>query len=158
MVTSRARSTRKGFSSGEAIAGIVVMSLAIVIVGRFAAGVTQGLAERELATRIGWQTESARAEIAAWAYGEISAENIVSKLAFDSVLLEQLNSPKWEATVEEVEQPVAAKRVQLSLKCVYDDQVATPSTLTFWVPRPTRSAASESPASDQSPTEDNDEL
>ncbi len=136
--------TRRGFSAAEAITGIVVMSLAIVILGRFAAGVSRGLSERELATRIGWQTESARAELGTWSYEDITAENIAQRLGLsDSSLVDKLQSPKWTASVEEIEQPILAKRVHLSLACVYNAQAVTPSELTFWVPKP----ASESAAS-----------
>ncbi len=132
------QSRRGGVSSAEAIVATVVLSIAIACVGRFAAGVNRGLHEREVATRIGWQVQNARAKIAAWSYDEISPKNIKRRLTISRSLTEKLQTPSWQATVTLVNEPIPAKRVELSLTCTYNEQRSTPSTLTFWVPKPKR--------------------
>lgn len=130
---------RRGVSSAEILVAITLLAIAAAIMGQFMSQVSRGLNQRELSSRIGWEVENARAEIAAWPYDEITAENIETRLEVSPPVRDKLDLAKWQADVQQIAEPLVGRRIRLSLKCVYSGQNATPVSLTFWVAKPDRS-------------------
>ncbi len=111
---------------------LVLLAATANVVGRFVADVHQGLQDRELSSRIGWELENARERIRSWAAADVTQERI-EKLPISPMLAQRLVQPRWQAEVQPEELSLAATRVTLQLHCQFRGQTATPAQLTFWV-------------------------
>ena len=128
------RNRKYGLTTTEVLVSIAVLGAAVTGVGKFASTMQQGLRDRELSARIGWEVLNAREEIGSWNFAEITAERIEAMPVSD-VLHRDILDARWEAQVEIIEQPVAATQVTLALAGNYRGQAARPQRLTFWVAR-----------------------
>ncbi len=133
---------RSAATSVETIVATVVLGIAVVVVGKFSFHTHQGLQQRDLSTHIRWEIANARETIGSW-----SAENITSQriegLPISSVIQTQLTDARWQVSLTDITEPVAAMRVQLALVGEYRGQTIRPSQLVFWVPHPASPAVAE---------------
>lgn len=122
---------RNGITTTETIVATAMLGIAVVTVGRFSATVGQGLRDRELSARIGWELVNLRETVGSWPLEKISSSSIESEPA--NIVSGLIENPRWDAKVVEVVKPAKAKRVTVKFVCKYRGQTAAPSELTFWV-------------------------
>ncbi len=125
---------RKASSTMETVVAVVLLGSAIALVGSFVASVNQGLADRELSARIGWEIANAREIVGSWNPVAVTEERIEALPVAESIT-SRLPDAKWAAQVTPITEPVAAWQVTLQLTCTYQGQAAAPEELTFWIER-----------------------
>ncbi len=123
---------RGGTSTVELLVSMAVLTTAVLGVGRFASTTRQGLHDRELNSRIGWELANAREQIGAWQPTDVSVKEIES-LPFSDYLKQELSDVRWQASVESISEPAQVLQVTLALHCTINEQAARPASLVFWI-------------------------
>ena len=123
---------RRAMSVTETVVAVLVLGVASGLVLRFAVQIKGGLQQRELSSRLTWELLNAREQIGSWSVKEVT-ESRIAELPISDGLWQQVSDLRWEAELREIDSPVDAKQVGLSLCCRYGGQVIKPRQLTFWV-------------------------
>lgn len=123
---------RRAMSVTETVVAVLVLGVASGLVLRFAVQIKEGLQQRELSSRLTWELLNAREQIGSWSVKELT-ESRIAELPFSDDLSMQVSDLRWEVELSEIDSPVDAKQVDLSLCCRYGGQEIKPRQLTFWV-------------------------
>lgn len=112
---------------------MILLASAIGGVSRFVATANQGLKDHELSARIVWELSNLREAVGCWSPETITKTRI-ERIPVAEGITSKLESARWKAQIEEIEQPVNAIQVHIALHCTYYGQSAVPDELTFWIP------------------------
>ncbi len=123
---------RRAISVTETVVAVLVLGVASGLVLRFAVQIKGGLQQRELSSRLTCELLNAREQIGSWSAKEVT-ESRIAELPISEDLSKRVSDLRWEAELREIDSPVDAKQVDLSLCCRYGGQVIKPRQLTFWV-------------------------
>lgn len=129
---------RRALTTAETMIAMTLMGVAAASVGTFVSHVSQGLKDRELSARIGWEISNLRETIGSWNVAEITLERIQS-VELSPAIRDQLDQPRWEVAVEDVQlgpdsqRRLDAIQISLTLAGIYRGQTVRPEHLTFWV-------------------------
>lgn len=126
-------SRRSGFTVAETLIAVVLLGVAVTGVGKLVHNVSQGLQDRELACRIGWEISNARELIGTWSAEDIT-EARIEQLPISGSVRQALRNAEWETRIVETVRPLAAVRVHLALIGDYRGHTIRPQERIFWVP------------------------
>ncbi len=127
----------KGHTVAECILAFAILAPVAVLVNKIATQTQRSLRTSELADQARGSLTNAREEIGSWDYDDVSAANIQSRLSTEN-RDPSYTSEAWLAVVEEVQEPLPAKRVSLSVLWTspYSNSPNELGPITFWVRKP----------------------
>jgi len=126
-----------GHTIAECLVAFAMLMPIAILVSKVASQTEQASRNSVLASQALRDLMSAREEIGSWEYTRVSSESIQSISFLDSPAFPAA-SRELQSIVEEVDEPIASKRVSLSLRWSLNNAHASLEIgpITFWIAKP----------------------
>ena len=126
-----------GHTVAECLVAFAMLVPIAVIIGRIGLHAEQSNRASLIASHLLCDLINARESIGSWEFDDVSISKIES-MSFLENSESRPDSRIWQATVDEVIEPIPAKRVYLSLKWTHgqSDSWSEVGPIIFWVPKP----------------------
>ena len=137
-ITRSARTNQPtGHTVAECLVAIAMLLPIAILVGKIGLQTERSSRDSVLASHALRDLNNAREQIGAWAYEDVSVARIQS-ISMPENLAFEASSRKWLTSVEDVSEPISAKRISLSLQWMpaRSEFPTEVGPITFWVPRP----------------------
>lgn len=126
-----------GHTIAECLVAISMLMPIAILVSKIGLQTERSSRETVLAADALRDLVNAREQVGAWAYDDISLTSIPS-IAIPENPAFVASGRKWLVNIEEVNEPISAKRVSMSLQWtpVHSEFPTQVGPITFWVPKP----------------------
>ena len=126
-----------GHTVAECLVAFAMLVPIAVIIGRIGLHTEHASRASLLASQSVCDLVNAREVIGSWGFEEVTLEKIES-ISFPENPEFRAGSREWRASVDEVTEPVQAKRVCLSLQWTHgqSESMSVVGPIVFWVPKP----------------------
>ena len=124
---------RHGITTAEVLVSIALLTLGILLVGKFSGVMGTSLRDQEFRALVNWELQNVRERVQSWDFQYVSVENI-EQLPVSESLRQRVEGARWVARLKMIAEPISAKQVDLHLVGEVRGQRVEPVQHMFWVP------------------------